>query len=82
MVRDGITWAGLDIVVEILCAMGALGVVWLCSLVKGVAYPHPGTADQLLLHQARVERAPNLIGRVDLCDFHLARLVIDSQVHH
>jgi hypothetical protein len=42
-----------------------------------MAHPHPGTADQLLLDQARVERAAQLVGAVHAHHGHLAGFVVD-----
>ena len=54
-----------------------IGIVRLRRLEQRVADAHPGAADELLLDQARIERAAELVGAVHADHRHFAGFVVD-----
>ena len=68
---------GHHVLVEVPRPVARIGVVGLRRLVEGVAHPHPGTADELLLDELGVQGAAELVGRVHPHHRDLAGLVVD-----
>src|SRR3954468_14088947 len=66
-----------DIFDEVARAVDRVGIIGFGRLVERVTDAHPGAANELLLDQARVERAAELVGRVHADHRDLAGLVVD-----
>ena len=59
-----VAWTGHHILEEVTRPVAGIGVIGLRRLVKRVADPHPGPADQLLLDQAGIERPAQFVSAV------------------
>ena len=57
--------------------MNRIRIIRLGRFIEGVADPHPRAADELLLHQPRIERAAQFIGAVHAHHRDFASLVVD-----
>ena len=75
--RADIARTGHQIFVEVARPLARIRIIGLRGLIERVAHAHPGAADELLLDELGVERAPDFIGAGHLQHGDIAGLVVD-----
>ncbi len=77
IVRADVAGTRHQIFDEVARTVTGIGIIGLGRLEQRVAHAHPGAADELLLDQPRIERAPEFVGAVHAHHRDLAGLVVD-----